>query len=101
MRKSGLIATAALAAAVMAANPITSHAGSLQRIDSPQDSLKDAERLAREAAERLVTTLRMLLQYVPQYEMPEVLDNGDIIIRRKHPEKSPDEKEPDVDHTKT
>lgn len=100
MKITGPIAAAALAAAVVAL-PQTVRADDLQRVDSAEETLKDAEKLAREAAERLMTTLRMLLQYVPQYEMPEVLDNGDIIIRRKHPEEEPDAVEPDVDHTKT
>ena len=28
----------------------------------------------------------MMMQAIPQYEMPEVLENGDIIIRRRNPE---------------
>jgi hypothetical protein len=100
MKLRGPIAAAILAAFVTA-NPVTVSANDLRRIDSAEDSLKEAEKLAKEAAERLMMTLQMLLEYVPQYEMPEVLDNGDIIIRRKQPGKSPEQKEPDVDHTKT
>ena len=100
MNLRGPIAAAILATFVMA-NPMTASANDTQWIDSAEDSLKEAEKLAKEAAERLMLTLRMLLEYVPQYEMPEVLDNGDIIIRRKQPETSPDQAEPDVDHTKT
>ena len=43
------------------------------------------ERLAREAAERIVEALNLLLLAIPQYEAPEIRPNGDIIIRRKHP----------------
>jgi hypothetical protein len=43
------------------------------------------ERLAREAAEKLMMALSAMLAAIPQYEMPELLPNGDIIIRRKLP----------------
>jgi hypothetical protein len=45
----------------------------------------EVERLVREAARKLVLALSAMLQSIPQYEMPEVLPNGDIIIRRKLP----------------
>jgi hypothetical protein len=48
----------------------------------PQDEL---ERFARETAQKLMLGLSVMLQSIPQYEMPEVLPNGDIIIRRKLP----------------
>lgn len=51
----------------------------------------------------LMTTLRGLLSVVPQYEMPEMLDNGDIIIRKvpkeAKPKKKPDSSEPDTTRT--
>ena len=46
---------------------------------------EEVERLAREAAEQLMLALSSMLAAIPQYEMPEVLPNGDIIIRRKLP----------------
>jgi len=46
---------------------------------------EEVERLAREAAEKLIFALSSMLAAIPQYEMPEVLPNGDIIIRRKLP----------------
>ena len=42
--------------------------------------------VARRAADRLVNALRGLIGSIPQYAMPEVLPNGDILIRRKPPE---------------
>ena len=42
--------------------------------------------LAEEAAQRLILALELMLQAIPQYAMPEVLENGDIIIRRINPE---------------
>jgi hypothetical protein len=35
----------------------------------------------------------MVIRMVPQYEMPEVLPNGDIIIRRVQPEEPPPDEE--------
>jgi len=45
---------------------------------SPQD-------LAREGAQRLLDALEGLLQVIPQYGVPKVLDNGDILIPRLNP----------------
>lgn len=47
-----------------------------------------------EAVERVLGALRFVLRSIPQYEMPEVLPNGDIIIRRIPPEPDP-EREPE------
>lgn len=55
--------------------------------------------LAREGLEQMMRALRLLVESIPQYELPEVLENGDIIIRRKHPKKPPEE--PEFDETAT
>lgn len=39
---------------------------------------------AQEGARKLVEGLELLLQSVPQYDLPIVLENGDILIRRIH-----------------
>ena len=44
-----------------------------------------AEELARLALEQMLKAFEQLLRSIPQYAMPEILDNGDIIIRRIHP----------------
>ncbi len=57
-----------------------------------------AEKALREGAESITRALELMLRAVPQYSMPEVLDNGDIIIRRRHPEparRPPPAKSPD------
>ncbi len=41
------------------------------------------EQLAREGVEKLLRALDAFIQMIPQYEMPELNENGDIIIRRK------------------
>ncbi len=58
------------------------------------DTRAEVERLAREAADQIVAALGLLLRAIPQYEAPEILPNGDIIIRRIPPE-APDEDEPE------
>ncbi len=43
-----------------------------------------AEDMAREAIEQLMRALELMIDSIPQYEMPEINEDGDIIIRRKH-----------------
>lgn len=50
--------------------------------DSPQELFEGASRMVMQA-------LELLMKSVPQYEPPVILDNGDILIRRKP---SPDDK---------
>ncbi|MCW9032726.1 MAG: hypothetical protein OQJ97_00805 [Rhodospirillales bacterium] len=42
--------------------------------------------LIGDAAQRLVRALELILMAIPQYSAPELLENGDIIIKRKWPE---------------
>lgn len=49
-------------------------------------STRGAEELAREAVRNLLEAFEMLLESVPQYEAPEINEDGDIIIRRRYPE---------------
>jgi hypothetical protein len=57
--------------------------------------------LAREGMERMLRAIELMIEMIPQYELPEVLENGDIIIRRKNPPAKEDEEEPEVDETRT
>ena len=67
-----------------------------------QDGGSDAERLATEGIESLMQALEALIGMIPQYEMPEMTEEGDIIIRRKRsepqdePEVLPDAEDPDA-----
>lgn len=56
--------------------------------DSAPDSTlpEEAERLMDQGFGSLMQALDLLLKTVPQYAAPEVQPNGDIIIRRLHPE---------------
>jgi hypothetical protein len=57
--------------------------------------------LARDGLEQMMRALGLLVKSIPQYELPEVLDNGDIIIRRKDPARKPGAEEPEMDETST
>lgn len=53
--------------------------------DSLQDNATEAERLAGEALAKMLKALDLLITAVPHYAAPEILPNGDIIIRRLEP----------------
>lgn len=55
--------------------------------------------LAEEAAEKLILALELMLMAIPQYAMPEIMDNGDIIIRRLNPEDGEASGDPEADET--
>ncbi len=73
--------------------------------EAQQRGLDEAEQMAVEALDRLMKALRLMVDSIPQYEAPEVLPNGDIIIRRIHPEKKDEPgkqgDEPEMDETST
>lgn len=52
-----------------------------------------AEKALTEGVQTILRALETMFKAIPQYELPEVLDNGDIIIRRKKPAdmKAPDD----------
>ena len=71
-----------------------------------QQSLDEAERMAMDAIARMMDALGLFIDSIPQYEAPEVLPNGDIIIRRIQPESDSgpepqDGEDPEVDETAT
>ncbi len=49
-------------------------------------TLPDEARQALDRAEMLFKFVKMFIDYLPAYETPTVLPNGDILIRRKPPE---------------
>ena len=57
---------------------------------SPQQDLDNAARLALEAVQRMLRALQGTIDNLPQYSAPEILPNGDIIIRRLPLKRSPD-----------
>jgi hypothetical protein len=55
-----------------------------------------AEQLVGEGLAKMLQALDLLLKTVPQYAAPEVQPNGDIIIRRLHPEEDMAPDDPDL-----
>ena len=68
--------------------------------EEPSESETPSE-LALEGVERLMRALEALIDSIPQYEMPEINEHGDIIIRRKR-QPAPDElDDEDIEQTRT
>jgi hypothetical protein len=61
--------------------------------------------LAKQGLERLLRAMEVFIEMIPEYEAPVLNENGDIIIRRKRPERperpAPKVEPPEVDKTKT
>ena len=74
---SGLIAA-------MLSTPTLSYAQS----DQPPDQLME------NGIKMILDAMKIFIQNLPQYETPEVLDNGDIIIRRKRPKNENSNEDP-------
>lgn len=49
------------------------------------DKDRSAEELARLGLEQMLKAFEQLLGSIPLYAMPQILENGDIIIRRVRP----------------
>jgi hypothetical protein len=65
-------------------------------------SAADAQKMAVEGLSKLLDALDLFVKSVPQYAAPEVLPNGDIILRRLNPEPAPSKpKSPAPDETHT
>jgi len=58
--------------------------------DSTQPTSEDAQKMAVEGLSKLLQALDLFVKSVPQYSAPEVLPDGDIIIRRVHPDQAPE-----------
>jgi hypothetical protein len=94
------LAMRALAAAlfVAAASPALAQA---QSPEPPPEERPGA--LARDAIERMMRALSLAIENLPQYGLPELSENGDIIIRRLNPRaEKPRPRAPDnPDETRT
>ncbi|GLQ05734.1 hypothetical protein [Sneathiella chinensis] len=69
-----------------------------------QSEDKGADELAVEGLTKLMDALKLFVDAIPQYAAPEILENGDIIIRRKNKEmeeKEPESDKPDLEKTAT
>ena len=75
----------AIALAFMSMGTTAAHAEDT----TPRQHLEDA-------ANSFIQALDLLLRTIPQYAAPEVLENGDIIIRRKNPKDEETSPEPEA-----
>ncbi len=71
-----------LIATIAAASLASAPGSALAQQNNEQPGQESPRELATEGVQKLMLALELLLQAIPQYEMPEVLENGDIIIRR-------------------
>ncbi|MEQ8804188.1 MAG: hypothetical protein RIE87_10815 [Rhodospirillales bacterium] len=69
--------SAAVLALMLAAAPVTAA--------QAQSQPAEPEALLEEGTKKILRAFELFIMTIPQYEMPEVLPNGDIIIRRKNP----------------
>ncbi len=75
-------------------------AGPLPTLAADEPPADRPEELAREGMDRLLKALELMIQMIPQYEMPEVTEEGDIIIRRKRRKAAPPP-DPEMEETET
>ena len=61
---------------------------------------KDPQTLASEGIQQLLRAMELMLLAIPQFEAPVINENGDIIIRRKHPERRRHKDDPALGKTK-
>ena len=80
-------AAAALAALLLASSPASA-------ADEP--SKQDPQALMTEGMQSLMQAMELLLLSIPQFEAPVMNENGDIIIRRKNPDRTPEPREEDA-----
>ena len=83
MENLRLRVTVVLFAAFMAAMPAQAQK------PVPNDHIQEqAEKTLTEGVQTILRAMETMFKSVPQYKMPEVLENGDIIIRRKMPKET-------------
>ena len=66
-------------ALIIFSKPILS--ADLHRVQTPPAQNKEPEKMIEDGIEMILNALQLILKTLPQYEAPEVLGNGDIIIR--------------------
>lgn len=98
-RRCRMTALSGLVGLCLAALSLAAGAAGAEGPDTPPQQAP--EDLAREGLESMLRALRLLVESIPQYELPEVLDNGDIIIRRKRDGREPPPEDPEFDETAT
>jgi hypothetical protein len=101
MPKAAPLRKYALAAALAAFLPVTPPAYAQTQPPAAPEERPGA--LAREAIDKMMRALQLAIENLPQYAMPELNENGDIIIRRQNPRaEKPRPRAPDnPDETRT
>jgi hypothetical protein len=104
MAMAGMIRQVALLVAVLAVTVAPVRAQEQPKAPPPKETLTEqTEKAFRKSIETILKALEKLVDSVPIYEAPEVLENGDILIRRKRPDAAPreekKEKSPDTSRT--
>ena len=72
---------------IMVSTPVIS--ADLHRVQTPPSQQKKPEDMIEDGMKMILNALQLILKSIPQYKAPEVLENGDIIIRRVQPGKKP------------
>ena len=95
---------AAVVLPLLLAVPLPAHADDPSGEPAPNEQVPNDQapgELAREGVARLLQALEVFIEMIPQYEMPELNENGDIIIRRKRDRGEEPSAKPDDDQTST
>ena len=88
MRNLTAILCLTLAMFIMVSTPILS--ADLHMAQTSPSQQKKPEDMIEDGMKMILNALSLILKSIPQYKAPEVLENGDIIIRRVGPgEKAP------------
>lgn len=84
MQRQDEFRRAAAAAAVWLAMAVAAPGPAAAQSDPPAG--RPPSEVLEETTQRVLELFRNLIGAIPQYEAPVVLDNGDILIKRKRPE---------------
>ena len=88
------------AAALLAGSTSTALAQDGGQKGQPGIDWDQSQVILEEGAKRVIDALGLFMQAIPTYELPEVLPNGDIIIRRKKPAEN-DQRKQTPEHDRT
>ncbi|MCR9174959.1 MAG: hypothetical protein NXI19_03030 [Alphaproteobacteria bacterium] len=83
-----MLATTMLALSLTAASAATPALA-----QSDQQDQTEAEQRIQQGLSAILEGLALFMQDIPRYDVPEILPNGDIIIRRINPNDAPGWKE--------
>jgi len=88
-RKAGFMAAVVFAGA-LSTSVAPAVGDGLSLPEEAQEEAERARKLIEDALGNLMAGLKLVMDSIPQYEAPEILENGDILIRRKRDESAED-----------